>query len=85
MFILKTAIPSFTDDSNITVQVDYNFHKDKLLEPQCTKKVVGILQEIYNRPIEFSVIVKEGSQKKQNSEDSAMQKLAESFGGEIVS
>tara|TARA_B100001964_G_scaffold196595_1_gene221222 strand:- start:1326 stop:2885 length:1560 start_codon:yes stop_codon:yes gene_type:complete len=85
VFILKTAIPSFTDDSNITVQVDYNFHKDKLLEPQCTKKVVGILQEIYNRPIEFSVIVKEGSQKKQNSEDSAMQKLAESFGGEIVS
>ncbi|MBT4942328.1 MAG: DNA polymerase III subunit gamma/tau [Candidatus Magasanikbacteria bacterium] len=85
VFILKTAIPAFVDDSTVTIQVDYSFQKDKLLEPRYAKKIVEILQEVYSRPIEFSVIVKEGSQKKQDSEDSSMQKLAESFGGEIVS
>ena len=85
VFILKTTKPVFVDEKNIILHVEYAFHKDKLLEPGCTKKVADILKDIYNTPIEFTAVVQKDAAREKKEEDEAMQKLAESFGGEIIS
>ncbi len=55
--LLKSARPVEFDGDILTVEVFWQFHKDKLLEPKIYKALEGFLREILDAPIGYQVLL----------------------------
>ncbi len=53
MAILRSARPVSFDKGNLTLQLFYRFHKEKLEEPKVCQTLEGILEEVMSQPIKL--------------------------------
>ncbi len=81
-FILKLADIHEISGNQITLAVHHSFHKDKLMEKACKRKVVDIFSDVLGKKTSLDIIITET--KENPREDKELQDLASAFGGEIV-
>ncbi len=81
-FILKMAEISGLDGNTIKINVQYNFHRDKIMEKACQRNLETLLSDILGdrANIEASTQAKDDATPVSNE----LQELASSLGGEIV-
>lgn len=80
-FILKMAEIDSVENNTIKLSVEHDFHRDKLIEKICQKKIEGILEQIIEEKVKLDVFVCKKAEK-QNDEE--IEQLASSLGGEII-
>src|SRR3989338_719489 len=87
VFILKLSEIVSIEKTTINLSVQYQFHKDKLMDKPTYRKLTEMLAESLGIRVDLVVVVKEGSQGVQTSNTSQnheLQELAAAFGGEVV-
>ncbi len=87
VFILKLSEIVSIEKTTITLSVQYQFHKDKLTDKPTYRKLTEMLTESLGTRVDLIVVVKEGGQSSQSSDNSQnheLQELAAAFGGEVV-
>ncbi len=82
-FILKMSEIIGLDGETIKINVQYNFHRDKIMEKPCQRNLEALLSEVLgdNARIEASTQAKDETAPVSNE----LQDLASSLGGEVVS
>ncbi|MEK7623285.1 MAG: DNA polymerase III subunit gamma/tau [Patescibacteria group bacterium] len=79
VFILKMAEIQRVEGTALRITVPYQFHKDKLEDKPCRRKIEGILQELLNTSIQLDIGVKESA-----GTESDIEEMAALLGGEVV-
>lgn len=82
VFILKMAKLHAVVGSTVELNVEYQFHKDKLLDNQCKKFIEEALSKFLKQEVFLNVHVIESEKQKA---DKQTEKLAAAFGGTVVS
>ncbi|MFA5211134.1 MAG: DNA polymerase III subunit gamma/tau [Patescibacteria group bacterium] len=84
IFILKMADLIKIEDNILTVEVSYEFHREKLTEAGIKSKIENIFYQIFAEKIKLDVNL--NSEKKQDivEPQSDIQNLASALGGEII-
>jgi len=81
-FILKMAEIFDVQGNTLQVAVEFDFHRDKLLDKKCRTTLEKLLSEILGKKIKLDVVVQEKNGKV--TEDDELKKLASSIGGEVI-
>jgi len=84
VFIIKMSTIQDVVDTTITLGVQYGFHRDKLLEPQCRKKLEGVLSDLLNARVSIEATVQEVAQAAPKEDPSDIAELTAAFGGQAV-
>jgi DNA polymerase III subunit gamma/tau len=82
-FILKLANLVETKGDTITIAVEHQFHRDKITEKNCIKKLEEMLQSVYKQDVHLNVILKNKEAVTEKKQE--LHELAAAFGGEVVS
>ncbi len=83
---LQTGYPVKVEESNVTIQFDANFHKDKVMEHDNRIELEETIKEITGHAAKVVCVVKalEIMPVSENKESSSLKEVLEIFGGEVV-
>ncbi len=81
-FILKLAEVVETEGATFVLAVDHTFHRDKLMDKDCIKKLQSLLEPVYSQPVHIRVVLKKEEDKQDQKKE--LNALAAAFGGEVV-
>lgn len=82
-FILKMSEIVELDGDTVKINVQYNFHRDKIMEKACQRNLEALLSEVLGDKARIEASVQANGETSPASNE--LQELASSLGGEIVS
>lgn len=82
-FILKMSEIISLEGNTIQISVQYNFHRDKIMEKACQRNIETLLSEVLGDTARIEASVQTNGETSPASDE--LQKLASSLGGEIIS
>jgi len=78
-FILSTAQLTRVQGRTVHAEVQYSFHRDKIMETGSCRQIQSVLSEQIGSPVKLEVNIPEAAKEKNE-----LQALAAAFGGEVV-
>ncbi len=81
VFILKMAKIAGVSGNTVNLSVQYDFHRDKLMDHTCKLCVEEALSKFLESPVGINVFVKKDEE---NEKQKELQEMAAAFGGEVI-
>ena len=81
VFILKMAKIAGVDGNTVNLSVQYDFHRDKLMDHTCKLCIEEALSKFLKSPVGINVVV---NKDEENEKQKELQEMADAFGGEVV-